>query len=439
MQQQNTIATPSPVQEGGNNDQAARLNVDWFSNSPLASTGYGNQTKLFVPLIKQLGYDISIHAFFGHDAGNAPFTWNGINVTGRGFHPFGLDVMAGHAKAIKADIVLTLIDAWIFDPQVIKDLRWVPWFPIDHDPIPPLVLERVRYAFDRIVYSKFGLAQMEANDVPAHYVPHGVDTQHFRPMDDKRAEFRKMIGLPEDRFVVGMVAANKGYPSRKAFEENIAAFKVLHDQHPDAFLYLHTWTGEGGNDCVNLPDYCRDIGLALGKDVVFCDQFVNMVTGFPDNYMNAMYNSLDVLLSVSRGEGFGIPIVEAQAAGCPVIVGDWTSMGELCFGGWKVDQADAVKTYHSHMRSNWFIPGVGAIADKLEAAYQHASEPIYRAKAREGALAYDVRKIAEQYWKPALERITNKVQLTERLKRQVAMPVSPVTATKPLDVKEVTA
>src|SRR5690349_18895444 len=141
------------------------MKISWFSNSPLSLTGYGNQTRLFAPQIKKLGHDISIHAFFGHDPYTVPIAWEGIQVTGRGFHPYGLDVLSAHTKNIQADILITLLDAWIFDPMQMKDLRWCPWFPVDHDPIPPIVLEKVRYAFSRMVYSKFAQAQLEAHDL----------------------------------------------------------------------------------------------------------------------------------------------------------------------------------------------------------------------------------------------------------------------------------
>jgi glycosyltransferase involved in cell wall biosynthesis len=217
-----------------------------------------------------------------------------------------------------------------------------------------------------------------------------------------------------------MVAANKGYPSRKSFYENIAAFRELKRKHPDALLFLQTMAGEGARDACDLPDYCKTIGLNLGKDVLFCDQYVNAVTGFPDKYMVDLYNSFDVFLSVSRGEGFGIPILEAQSCGLPVIVGDWTAMPEVFFAGWKVDKKDTTPEFIRGANTYMFIPHVGAIYERLEAAYNMCGNPDYAKRAREGAEKFDVRKITEKYWKPALESIAERIQSVEALKAQVA-------------------
>jgi glycosyltransferase involved in cell wall biosynthesis len=416
------------------------MRIVWFSNSVFAQTGYGNQTRLFTPLLKNLGHEIHIQAFFGHELYTAPINWNGMIITGRGFHPYGQDVIAQHALNVKADIVLSLLDAWVFDPNQVRQIRWCPWFPVDHDPIPPRVLSAIQHAFTRIVYSRFGEKQLNDRGMDCLYVPHGVDTNVFKPIHpSERIQARDIIGLPKDAFIVGMVAANKGYPGRKAFEENIAAFKLLKQKHSDAVLFLQTWTGEGADQAVDLVDYCKTIGLNLGKDVYFCDQFVNITTGFPDAYMVAMYNSLDVLLSVSRGEGFGIPIVEAQACGTPVIVGDWTSMPELCFAGWKVDKKDTVPDF-TRQSSYQFIPSIPAIAEKLEAAYQMRGTPDYAKRARDGAEKYDVQRVTEKYWKPALETIAQKIEKIEKLRAQVnATPIAPAGPASTIEVKEITA
>jgi len=50
----------------------------------------------------------------------------------------------------------------------------------------------------------------------------------------------------------------------------------------------------------------------------------------PDNeLLEALYSSALVLLYPSRFEGFGWPIIEAQACGCPVICSDREPMSEV--------------------------------------------------------------------------------------------------------------
>jgi len=351
-----------------------------------------------------LGHEVAIQAFYGHEG--SPINWNGIPVYGRGFHPYGQDIMAGHASSFGADVMISLMDAWVVETGLLQSTKWIPWFPIDHEPIPQRVAEPVSKAYKRIVFSHFGERMMDNAGLDYYYVPHGVDTKVFKPVDRKEA--RTKVELPDDKFIVGMVAANKGYPPRKAFFENISAFALLREKHKDVVLYLHTHNGEKDPHSVNLVEYCKYQGLEIGKDVIFANQYGYMI-GYPDDTMNNLYNAFDVHMLVSAGEGFGIPILEAQAAGCPVIVGDWTSMSELCFSGWKVDRKDAHPTW-TLMNSWQFTPHVEAIAAHLESAYRQKDNEAMRRNARAEALPYDADTVTKRYWKPVLEDIAKGIE-----------------------------
>lgn len=88
------------------------MRLNWFSNSPAACTGYGCQTKLFVPrLAKLLDDGISITAFFGNQAG--VLNIGGVKVYPNFKHPYGQDVIGAHATWDKADAIVTLLDAWV--------------------------------------------------------------------------------------------------------------------------------------------------------------------------------------------------------------------------------------------------------------------------------------------------------------------------------------
>jgi hypothetical protein len=197
------------------------LRISFLSNAPWASTGYGQQLKLVVPRLQTAGHQLAIQAFYGH--AGSPIDWNGIAVYGVASHPFGLDVMAAHAKNFKADILLSNMDAWVIEPSLMFEQNWVAWFPVDSEPCPPAVIDKVRQAFHRIVWTQLGAREMDKVGLDYDIIPYGVDLDMFKPID--RADARKQSGLPKDKFIVGMVAMNKGYPPRKAFYENITAFK----------------------------------------------------------------------------------------------------------------------------------------------------------------------------------------------------------------------
>lgn len=381
------------------------MRLNWFSNSPAATTGYGVQTKLFVPrLAKLLDGGISVTAFFGVQSG--VLNINGIKVYPNFKHPYGQDVIGAHATWDQADAVVTLVDAWVIENQNI-DVPWFPWFPIDHEPMPANVLAKVRQAAKPIVMSKFGKRMAEQVGLDVWYVPHGVDTSIFKPLD--RIEARDHLKWPQDKFIVGMIAANKDNPSRKAFHEQIAAFAALHANHPDTMLYLHTDDGSRGGNGVNIIKFINRMGLKLGEDVLICDQYMNGL-GFPDAYMVDVYNGLDVLTNVAMGEGFGIPILEAQACGTPVIVGDWTSMSELCFAGWKIDKAEALPVYHDFFDAFQWQATAGAIADRMEQAYAAWNDYDLRNQARRGALPYDADDVTRKYWKPVLKEMREMIE-----------------------------
>ena len=107
------------------------------------------------------------------------------------------------------------------------------------------------------------------------------------------------------------------------------------------------------------------------------------------------------------------------------LAGDWTSMPELVFAGWTVGR-DTASVYGREIADDeqWgslgglkIIPRVSSICEQLEQAYsfgrKYANDPELaqraRAAARAGALAYDVRTIAEQYWRPLLTEMEGRL------------------------------
>jgi glycosyltransferase involved in cell wall biosynthesis len=356
-----------------------------------------------------MGHDVAISAFFG--LGGAPLRWDDLLVYPGSMDGYGNDVVTAHAAhhfggAAADGVVITLVDAWVMNPRTMARTNWCPWTPIDHDPPPPRVLEHlIGGGAQPIAMSRAGHAALEAKGLDPFYVPHGVDTEVYAPMD--RAEARELLGWPLEPFVVGMVAANRGVPSRKGFPEALAAFGAWRQKRGGAAkharLYLHT-EQSGIVHGVPLPPLIES--LEIGDAVEFVDQYRHHAVGGCDaGYMRAVYSAIDVLLNPSLGEGFGIPIVEAQACGTPVIVTDTTAMPELCGAGWRVG---GQMTYTT--QSSWQVtPSIPQLMDALDAAYDAKRSPELAHDARALALEYDADLVADRYWRPALESIERRV------------------------------
>lgn len=402
------------------------MKVLWHSVAPWVGSGYGTQTGLFAPRIKAAGHDLAISAYYG--IMGAKMRWQGIECYPSYGKAYGLDTVIPHAvdhfgggpgmsfrEVSDKGLIITLGDVWTFQQPLLSEMNVGAWVPVDHENVPPAVSGWFGMTGAvPIAMSRHGEAALQRAGLDPLYVPHGIDTAVFCPGD--KAEARERVGLPEDAFVVAMVAANVGRDgARKAFYEQILAFGELRKKHPDAVLALHTdVTSHQGVDILHLlSDFPRD-------SYVFSDQYAYKV-GMAADKVADIYRAADVLSNTSWGEGFGIPIVEAQACGTPVIVTDTTAMPELCGAGWKVP---GEPMWHDSQGAWARRPLIGSIAEAYEQAYDEARDEHMRARAWGFAQDYDVDHVMQEFWKPALER------LQVAMEKRAAEPAAPAAKAK---------
>jgi glycosyltransferase involved in cell wall biosynthesis len=375
-------------------------------NGPHVSTGYGVQVALLAERLKADGHDVAISCTYGQQGGLA--TWRGLTLYPAGYETNGNDILHMHAlHHFEGDPlggwIITLLDVWCLHNPVFEDFNIAAWTPVDHFPVPPAVLR----FFDRskaipVAMSSYGEDELLKSGLDPAYVPLAVDTNVMRPtatvnVDGEDVPARSYFEVPDDVFVVGMVAMNKGWArDRKGFNEAFRGFAAFHREHPDSVLFVHA-EKHGAAEGIDLPELALHAGLP--KDaLVFSDQYAYRL-GQPAPVMAAMYTMFDVLLAPSHGEGFCVPLVEAQACGTPVIASDFTSQSELVGVGVRLGgQAEWDPAQHA----SYLCPSIGEVTEALRAAYDLRGDAGLSAAAVRFAGRYDADRVYDEHWRPFL-------------------------------------
>jgi glycosyltransferase involved in cell wall biosynthesis len=145
-------------------------------------------------------------------------------------------------------------------------------------------------------------------------IPNGVDTQRFRPLPEFRAALRRELGLG-DAFAwlaVGRFETAKDYPTM------LAAFARVLEQRPDSVLLL---VGRGSLQ-QETEELTRSLGL--GRQV----RFLGVRGDIPE-----LISAADGYILSSAWEGMPMVLLEAAAAGIPIVATAVGGTGEVVLDG----------------------------------------------------------------------------------------------------------
>lgn len=378
-----------------------RLRILWTSNAMWAPSGYAQQMFDLLPLLRDEGYNMGIVCFYGLEGGK--INLDGITCYPRLADVWGADAVVNHQEDFKADVVISFQDTWVLDPNLLRQFKnWIPMAPIDHDPCPPAVFDRLKLAYRVITHSLFGQKDLLKKGMHSTYIPLLVDTDVFSPQD--KNEIRKQLGIPNDVFLFGMVSANKDNPPRKSFQEVMDAFARFHKNHPKSGLYLHTILNQQGG--FPIDQYAKFLGI---EKCIYNIPPYDQLYRINKPKMAKIYSMMDCLIAPSTNEGFGVPIIEAQSCGVPVITNNFTAMPELIIPEKTGLLTDVLYKRFTPLLSYIGVPSAQSIYEQMEKIFKADRVAMGKSARKHIQKNYDLKTIVREQWIPFLEKIEHEI------------------------------
>lgn len=156
--------------------------------------------------------------------------------------------------------------------------------------------------------------------------PIGCDTESFRPIPrdhPKVRAVREALGVAEDEKVVLTIG---GDGASKGSQEMMAALARIDADYPKWRYICKVWK-QDRTAKQNRLDMALADELGIRDKVSYVDGVLSR------EFMPYLYNACDVYAGPSRQEGFGMPHVEAQACGMPVLSVDAMGIKETVVHG----------------------------------------------------------------------------------------------------------
>lgn len=399
-------------------DKRRELKILWSSNAPQTGSGYAVFTRdLLFRLLKD-GWNVANLGFFGVDG---HFThMNGedliddrfkglkLKVYPRMNDGYGSDALIPHAQDFGAHVVFTMQDFQTINTSFLQELnnkgiKFIPYFPIDQEPIFPGILNNCNFAYKLLTFSRYGHRILQEAGYASTLILEGIDCEIFKPLD--KVQCRKELEIPQDVFLFGMIGANKENPPRKGYQEAIEAFKMFSEKHPEARIFFHTQqVSPMGFPILDFGKY-----LGIADKMLFLNPYKGSFT--QDSHKIAKeINAFDILLHPSMTEGFGLLPVEAQACGIPPIVNRCHSQPEMIIEGETGEICEPGKGWFRNMLGYVYPADVNSLYEKMELLYNKVKEEKTKKqiaqKARQNILLnYNIDNLVKHKWIPFLTEL----------------------------------
>jgi glycosyltransferase involved in cell wall biosynthesis len=300
---------------------------------------------------------------------------------------WGLGRLQNLIHTQRPDVVVLQNDPWNIAEYIHEFAHQVPlvaYMPVDGLNVQGSLLNGLALA---IFYTEFGRREAIAGGYtgPSAVVPLGIDLDTWSrgDRDTSRHETRLSAHIPEGSFLVGNV--NRNQP-RKRIDLTIQYFAkwIATRDVDDAYLVLHMApTGDQGWDIEQLMTFWLKHYGVRGRRLIVTSRNLIVGVGLPTTLMRSIYRGLDVQLSTTQGEGWGLTTMEGMACGTPQVVPDWSALGEWATAAERIRCSGTSAT----VRDVNIIGGVPDEAETIDALDRLYADPQRRAEMRDAGVA----------------------------------------------------
>lgn len=225
---------------------------------------------------------------------------------------------------------------------------------------------------------------------PIYVMPLGVDPNYFNPDIQGHRFTEKFTFL-----------SNFEWGIRKSPLELIQTFCNEFSNEDDVILILKI---SNLNPSINVLEEIRN--LNLGSNIRKIKLIFNQ--DIPYWMLGSLYRSVDCFVFPTRGEGWGLPILEAMACGIPSIATDWSGQREFLNSetAYPIQVKRLVPAQHSspyYEGFNWADPDWEHLAHLMRHVYEN------REHAKQRAAQVSQRVLEQWSWNEAAKRIKERL------------------------------
>lgn len=284
---------------------------------------------------------------------------------------YGHERVPGLLEKISPDVVCILNDSWVVGTyqEVLEKQKVVAYIPVDAEN--QWGGRKLNWLKHAIAYTTYGARELRKGGYrePLSVAPHGIDLGVWspKPRDEARAALGFKPGSEEmDAFIVGNVNRNQW---RKRLDLTLLAFKLFAEGLPasaNVKLLLHCALVDAGWELLDLAAYLgieRYIILTGIANVKNYDKMSSL------ERLRNIYCALDVHVSTSLGEGWGLTAMEAMACDVLNVLPRHSAFGEWAEGGALFYAAPTISVHTGGLNTFGHVPDVDDLAMTLRNVY----------------------------------------------------------------------